>query len=141
MIVLDTNVVSEFMRPQPNASVLAWLDSIPRSEIWTTSITVAELAAGIAVLPAGQRRTRLEKGFTQSLRGFDDRILGFTTVAALRYGSVISTRARLGRPISIADAQITAITLESGGTLATRNTKDFDGTELIVIDPWDTGTS
>lgn len=139
MIVLDTNVVSEFMRPRPDASVIAWLDSIPRSEIWTTSITIAELAAGIAVLPAGQRRTGLKKGLDQALRGFEDRILGFATVAALQYGAVISRRARLGRPISIADAQIAAIVIESGATLATRNIKDFDGTEAVVIDPWAAG--
>lgn len=141
MIILDTNVVSEFMRPQPDASVLAWLDSIPRGAIWTTSITFAELAAGIAALPAGQRRARLERGLDEALRGFEDRILGFTTTTALRYGAVTGRRARLGRPISIADAQIAAICLEAGATLATRNSKDFDGTDVDIIDPWHAGAS
>ncbi|MEW1962945.1 type II toxin-antitoxin system VapC family toxin [Microbacterium sp. NPDC077644] len=137
MIVLDTNVVSEFMRPSPDATVLAWLDGIPRGEVWTTSVTVAEIAAGIAGLPEGKQRTRLQSGFITALRGFDDRILAFTAVAALKYGEIIGHRNRLGRPISIADAQIASIAEHAQATLATRNTRDFDGIDVTVINPWD----
>lgn len=137
MIVLDTNVVSEFMRPDPDAAVLSWIDGLPRREIWTTSITVAEIAAGIALLPGGQRRARLESGLQQALRGFDDRILTFTTSAALRYGAIVGERVRAGRPISIADAQIASIVTLVQATLATRNTKDFEGTGAVTLDPWD----
>lgn len=141
MIILDTNVVSEFMRPKPDAPVLAWLDGMPRGEIWTTSITVAELAAGIAALPSGRRRDRLESGFGHALRGFDGRILDFTAASALQYGAIVSKRSRLGRPISIADAQIAAISTQSQSTLATRNTRDFEGTDVVVFDPWDGDTT
>lgn len=137
MIILDTNVISEFMRPIPDAGVLAWIDGLPRGEIWTTSITVAEIAAGISMLPRGQRRTRLESGLQQALRGFDERILSFNTTAALQYGRIVGERIRLGRPISIADAQIAAIAVHAQATVATRNIKDFDGTEVVVFDPWD----
>ena len=102
---------------------------------------VAELAAGIAALPARQRRARLENGLDEALRGFEDRILGFTTSTALRYGVVVNKRVRIGRPISITDAQIAAISLEAGAMLATRNTKDFDGTDVSVIDPWHAASS
>lgn len=137
MIVLDTNVVSEFMRPSPDAAVLAWLDGIPRGEVWTTSVTVAEIAAGIAGLPEGKQRTRLQSGFITALRGFDDRILAFTAFTALKYGEIIGHRNRLGRPISIADAQIASIAEHAQATLATRNTRDFDGIDITVVNPWD----
>lgn len=138
MIVLDTNVVSEFMRPAPDATVLDWLDGVPRGEIWTTTITIAELSAGIAVLPAGVRRDRLETGFGAALNAFGVRILGLTAAPALRYGPIIAARARIGAPISVADALIAAIILDSGATLATRNVRDFADTGIAVIDPWQT---
>lgn len=136
MIVLDTNIVSEFMRPDPAPSALAWLNSIPRGDIWTTSITVAEIAAGIAMLPGGRRRTQLASGFQKATQGFDERILSFTPAAAMQYGTIVGERTRAGRPISIADAQIAAIVKQAQATLATRNTKDFHGTDVEVIDPW-----
>ena len=136
MIVLDTNVISEFMRPDPSPAVTAWLNAIPRGEIWTTSITVGELAAGIAMLPAGKRRTRLDEAFAVALQGFDTRILSFTPAAALRYGTVVAKRAETGCPISIADAQIAAVVHHAGATLATRNVTDFEATGVRVLDPW-----
>ena len=136
MIVLDTNIVSEFMRADPAPSALAWLNSIPRGDIWTTSITVAEIAAGIAMLPGGRRRTQLASGFQKATQGFDERILSFTPAAAMQYGTIVGKRTRAGRPISIADAQIAAIVKQAQATLATRNTKDFHGTDVEVIDPW-----
>lgn len=83
MIVLDTNVVSELMRAEPNADVIAWLDDFPRDEIWCTSIVVGEIATGIALLPVRNRRTRLRAAFHRALDGFDGRVLPFTTAAAL----------------------------------------------------------
>ncbi|WP_417512346.1 type II toxin-antitoxin system VapC family toxin [Microbacterium sp.] len=137
MIVLDTNVVSEVMRAEPNSDVVAWLDGLPRGEIWTTTITVGEIAAGIALLPAGIRRTQLADAFHLALDGFDDRILPFTTATALGYGAVIAARTAAGSPISIADAQIAAIVVGSDGTLATRNLSDFVGTGVDLVNPWD----
>lgn len=136
MIILDTNVVSEFMRPAPDVGVTSWLDSLTRGEIWTTSITVAELAAGIGMLPNGQRRDRLDDALREALHGFGDRILSFTPRTALAYGPIVGTCHQAGRPISIADAQIAAIVATGGATLATRNVKDFDGTGIAVFNPW-----
>lgn len=138
MIILDTNVISEMMRAEPNPDVVAWLDEIPRGEIWTTTITVGEIAAGIALLPAGARRNRLAEAFQLALDGFEERILSFTTAIALEYGAVIAARTAAGTPISIADAQIAAIAAVSGGTLATRNLTDFVGTGIDLASPWDT---
>lgn len=136
MIILDTNVISELMRREPHPGVVAWLDSIPRSDIWTTTITIGELAAGIALLPSGARRTRLEHAVQRMLHEFTGRILSFTPGTALRYGAVVGTRARAGRPISIADAQIAATALEASAIIATRNVKDFEGTGVAILDPW-----
>jgi len=136
VIILDTNVVSEFMRANPHAGVIAWADDVPRDELWTSSTTVAEISAGIALLPAGQRKDRLVEGLQQMLALFDGRILPFGTGAALHYGAIIDSRSRAGRPISVADAQIAAIARESGAILATRNTSDFEGVGVELIDPW-----
>ena len=136
MIVLDTNVVSELMRAEPSPDVIAWLDNFPRDEIWSTSIVVAEIAAGIALLPGGNRRNRLADAFRRALDGFDGRILPFTAVTALGYGDIVAARTAAGRPISIADAQIAAIVAGCGGTIATRNVRDFEGTGIQLVNPW-----
>ncbi|WP_298863557.1 type II toxin-antitoxin system VapC family toxin [uncultured Microbacterium sp.] len=136
MIVLDTNVLSELMQPEPHPAVISWLDSVPRSEVCTSAITVAEIAAGIAVLPKGKRRTRLEQSTEAMLEAFAGRILPFTARAALHYGAIIAARKDLGRPISVADAEIAAIAVDCSGTVATRNIRDFEGTGARIIDPW-----
>jgi predicted nucleic acid-binding protein len=139
MIVLDTNVLSELMQPEPHPAVISWLDSLPRSEICTSAITVAEIAAGIAVLPKGRRRARLEHSAGAMLEAFAGRILPFTARAALRYGAIIGARKDRGRPISVADAEIAAIAVDCSGTVATRNTEDFEGTGARIINPWRAG--
>jgi len=136
MIVLDTDVLSEFMRSRPNERVREWLDGIPEREVWTTSIVIAEIAAGIALLPLGARRRVLAEEFDRMLRLFADRILVFDASAAVEYGTIVAYRARLGRPISIADAQIAAIATVNGAVLATRNVTDFDGLAVDLVDPW-----
>lgn len=136
MIVLDTNVVSEFMRPEPEERVVAWLDAVPDQDVWTASIVIAEIAAGIALLPNGSRRRRLADALDAMRDLFADRILTFDTMAALEYGAIIARRSRMGRPISIADGQIAATAAVNGGVLATRNTSDFAGLDIETIDPW-----
>lgn len=138
MIVLDTNVLSEFMRPQPEERVVAWLDSCPDRDLWTTSVVLGEIAAGIALLPLGSRRNGLADALDTMREMFADRILPFDAVAALEYGAVIARRSRMGRPIAIADAQIAATVIANGGALATRNVADFAGLDLETIDPWGT---
>lgn len=137
MIVLDTNVVSELARRRPDASVMAWLDTQPSTEIATTAITVAELLYGVAKLPGGRRKEHLAIAVDELVH--DDlggRVHPFGAECADRYALIVSGRESLGRPISVLDAQIAAICRTHGARLATRNTRDFDHTGVEVIDPW-----
>ena len=137
MIVLDTNVLSETLRPKPSANVLTWMRSEPVSSLFTTTITEAELLYGIELLAPGKRRQSLEAVvgliFTDDLAG---RILPFDSAAAREYAEIAAARRRAGRSISEADARIAAIARSRGAALATRNVEDFAGCELQVIDPW-----
>ena len=136
MIVLDTNVLSETLRPKPSANVLTWMRSEPVSSLFTTTITEAELLYGIELLAPGKRRQSLEAVvgliFTDDLAG---RILPFDSAAAREYAEIAAARRRAGRSISEADARIAAIARSRGAALATRNVQDFAGCELQVIDP------
>ncbi len=137
MIILDTNVLSEVMKPAPSAEVLAWLAAQPAASVYTTSITQAEVLHGLMLLPAGRRRRALEEAaasmFTEDFGG---RILGFGTEAAPPYALIASRRRRAGRPISHFDAQIAAIARSSGAAIATRNVSDFEDCGVRVVDPW-----
>lgn len=138
MIVLDTNVVSELMRPHPQPAVVAWIDARPRSELFTTSVTKAEILLGIAILPPGQRRAGLgeaaERMFTRVLA---DHVLAFDAVAAVHYAEVVTSRRRAGKPISVVDAQIAATALAAGATVVTRDVAGFQGCGVTVTNPWD----
>ncbi|TSE29876.1 type II toxin-antitoxin system VapC family toxin [Tepidimonas charontis] len=113
MNLLDTNVLSEFMRPQPAEAVTAWLDRLDPEQVWVCAVCRAEIALGLALMPAGKRQ------------------------AALHYAAVVAQRIRVGRPISTEDAQIAAIALAHNFTLATRNVCDFEGIEgLQITNPW-----
>jgi predicted nucleic acid-binding protein len=137
MIVLDTNVLSELVRVKPDARVLAWLDDKPVAEIATTAVTTAELLYGVARLPAGRRKVELEQAVRAVLdEDLRDRVEPFDRKAAAEYALVVTGRERLGRPISVADAQIAAICRARSAALATRNTKDFEDTGIELIDPW-----
>ena len=140
MIVLDTNVISELMRESPDSEVIHWVDSQPASDLFTTAITIAELLYGISRLPAGRRRTVLSEVFEEMVSTvFADRVLPFDGAAAAHYAAVVTTRERIGRPISMADAQIGAICRAREATLATRNTSDFEHVDIAVADPWTSG--
>jgi predicted nucleic acid-binding protein len=137
MIVLDSNVLSETLRPKPSSNVLDWLGSQPVAAVFTTAVTVAEILYGVALLPDGQRKRSLQSVVTQILDvGLAGRVLPFDGAAAREYADIASTRRRVGRPISVADAQIAAIARSRGAALATRNTADFSHCGLDVIDPW-----
>ncbi|KNX37316.1 type II toxin-antitoxin system VapC family toxin [Luteipulveratus halotolerans] len=137
MIVLDTNVVSEMMRARPHAQVASWLDAIDAGDVGVSGIVAAELRAGVAVLPPGQRREHLGLRLTDLLGALGRAVLPFDAKAAGHYGEVMSARRRLGRPVDPLDAQIAATCLAHGATLATRNVKDFEGVGLTLVDPWD----
>ena len=137
MIVLDTNVVSEFMRVDPQAEVLAWLDDQPTRTLFVTTITEAEILTGIALLPEGRRRRGL-KAAAERLFGllFDERILSFDSSAAHAYASIASARRTSGNPISQADCQIAAIARSKGASVATRDVRGFQDCGIEVVNPW-----
>ena len=136
MIILDTNVLAELMRPKPSPRVVAWVAKQPATELCTTSITEAEIFHGIELLSKGKRRDGLlgaEAMFAEDLAG---RIFGFESDAARAFSRIAAHRRALGRPISHADAQIAAIAQVRGAKLATRNLADFKDCGLDVINPW-----
>jgi predicted nucleic acid-binding protein len=136
VIVLDTNVVSELMRRDPDPLVRAWMSSHPRRSRFLTSITVGEVLRGIDRLPNGKRRRTLEEKVEDILAVFADLVLPYDNEAAFAYADVVEARSRAGRPISECDAQIAAICRHRGAPLATRNVKDFELTGVELIDPW-----
>jgi predicted nucleic acid-binding protein len=136
MIVLDTNVLSALMRTSPDRAVVDWLDRQPAESIWTTSITVFETRFGLALLPAGRRRSALEAAFAQVLDGdLEHRVLDFDSASAAAAASVAAERHRAGRPVDLRDTQIAGIVLARRATLATRNVRHF-ADAVSVIDPW-----
>lgn len=137
MIVLDTNVLSEGLRPQPSAKVLHWMQSEPLTALFTTTITEAELLYGAALLPDGRRRQALEAVIAELLGArFAGRILPFDSAAAREFANIASKRRLDGRPIGEADGRIAAIARSRGARLATRNVSDFAECGLTIVDPW-----
>lgn len=137
MIVLDTNVISEIFRPSPEPRVLEWLVSLT-GDVAITSITLAELLAGVRRLPEGRRKDALARGIEEAVvpyRGSRS-VLAFDADAAERYAEVLAAREAAGAPVSTVDAQIAAICLAHGATCATRNVKDFQHTGVELVDPW-----
>ena len=138
MIVLDTNVLSELMRPAPAENVVAWIGAQPAQSLYTTSITQAEIFHGVMLLPAGRRREAFEVAAQAMFQEeFAGRVLAFGGAAALPYARIAAERRRAGRPISHFDAQIAAIASCSGATIATRKVTDFEGCGIEVVNPWD----
>ncbi|HKV23718.1 MAG TPA: type II toxin-antitoxin system VapC family toxin [Candidatus Acidoferrum sp.] len=139
MIVLDTNVLSELMRAEPNARVAAWIAQQAGADLFTTAITEAEIFYGIELLVKGKRRDSLlaaaEAMFAEEFAG---RVLGFGSEAARHFAGVAAHRRAMGKPISHADAQIAAIASAHGAKLATGDGADFEECGVAVIDPWRT---
>ena len=142
MILLDTNVVSELMRRIPDPSVIEWLDTQPEHRLYISSVTKAEIELGIRILPDGRRKQSLQEAVVRMFGEFHGRCLAFDELAASRYATLVSTRMRAGRPISVEDAQIAAIALAGGFVLATRNISDFEVIDgLSVVNPWSSAAS
>lgn len=137
MFLIDTNVISELMRATPAPSVLNWFSTQDPSALYLSAVTEAELRTGIAILPAGQRREGLKAALDATLAvDFEGRILPFDTDAAKTYAEIAAGRRSSGRPIPDADCQIAAIARAAGMPVATRNTRDFEGCGVDVINPW-----
>ncbi|WP_420024453.1 type II toxin-antitoxin system VapC family toxin (plasmid) [Cereibacter azotoformans] len=141
MLLLDTNVISELMRVEPAATVLDWFGIQDPANLFISAVTEAELRAGVAFLPNGQRRDKLQSALEGMIaEDFPGRVLPFDSRAARAYADIAALRRNAGRPIFEADCQIAAIARAAGATVVTRNTKDFDGCGVELINPW-IGTS
>ena len=137
MIVLDTNVLSALMRTNPDVVVVDWLDRQPAASVWLTTITVFEARFGLALLPNGRRRTGLERAFdrviTEDLSG---RVLNLDEMAAVTAAQIAADRQRAGRIVDLRDTLIAGIAQARRATIATRNTRHFEGLDVPVVDPW-----
>lgn len=137
MILLDTNVISEVMRPKPSHQVVGWLRQHHTVGLALSAITIAEIGYGLAILPQGQCKQLLQQKFEQLLvEGFSGKILHFDEVSARHYADIMAQRRAIGHPMSMADGQIAAIARAHQIAVATRNTDDFEQTGIEVINPF-----
>lgn len=137
-VLLDTNVLSELMRPRPESAVLDWFEQQRDTVFYTSTVTLAEILLGVALLPDGKRRDMIADAAEQMFaQDFTGRCLPFDESAAHEYAALVAARNRAGLPISTEDAQIAAIALRNDLPLATRNLKDFRQVAgLSLLDPW-----
>ncbi|NOR19332.1 MAG: PIN domain-containing protein [Xanthomonadales bacterium] len=137
MILLDTNILSELMRVPAAQNVIDWLDKQVATDLYISAITRAEIELGIALLPGGKKKEQLIQAALRMFDEFTGRCLPFEETAAIEYGRLVAHGRKTGRPMSVEDAQISAIALTHGMSLATRNTRDFSLIErLELINPW-----
>ena len=137
MIILDTNVVSELMRPAPSSAVVSWVSRRDAPTLFFSAVSEAELRLGVAIMPAGRRRDEIEAAIEAMLReDFASRILPFDSAAARAYAEIAAARRAAGRPVATMDVQIAAIARSHNMAVATRNTRDFTGTGVDLADPW-----
>jgi toxin FitB len=138
MKILDTNVVSELIRPNRDENVVAWVDAQPVNELFVTAITEAELRSGVATMPSGKRKKALEADVHGILqKEFAGRVLPFDSKAAIEYAAIVSARRAAGKPVSQFDAQIAAIARANGAAaIVTRNVEDFAGVGVEIVNPW-----
>jgi toxin FitB len=137
MILLDTNIISEFMRPIPEPRVVSWLDRQPRSSVWTTSITVLEIQVGIQTLAHGKRREQMAQAFKLILsQKLERRVAVFDSAAAEQTAALMAGRIAAGRPGELRDSMIAGIALAANANLATRNIRHFEDLRIRLINPW-----
>lgn len=137
MILLDTNVISEPQRREPNARVIAWMDAQALETLYLSAITVAELRAGIALIPEGKRRDSLHENLEKRLLPmFANRVLPFDMACTKAYAELLAKSRAAGLAVETADAFIAAVALANGFTVATRDTSPFEAAGVSVIDPW-----
>lgn len=137
MIVLDTNVVSEAMKPEPDPFVLAWLNEQAAETLYLSSVTLAELLFGITALPAGKRKSMLAKALNGLMGLFGERVLPFDADAARHYAELAMTAKSSGRGFPMPDGYIAAIAASRGFIVASRDTSPYEAGGLQVINPWE----
>jgi toxin FitB len=137
MIVLDTNVVSEAMKPEPHPDVKSWLNDQAAETLYLSSVTLAELLFGIATLPTGKRQEMLSQAVEGLMRLFKNRILPFDIHAAQRYAELAFTAKRSGRGFPTPDGYIAAIAASRGFIVVSRDTAPYEAACLSVINPWE----
>ena len=139
-VLLDTNIVSELLRPSPEPAVEAWVGEHPAGDLYFSAVGEAELRYGVAILPPGRRRDALAVAIEAILReDFEERILPFDSAAAREYADIATTRRTAGRPVAPADCQIAAIARSLDMALATRNVRDFEDVDIKLVNPWTVG--
>ena len=136
MILLDTNVVSEAMKPAPDDTVRAWLDEQAAETLYLSSVTIAELLFGIGALPDGRRKDRLNEALNGVMELFADRVLPFDIDAARHYADLAVKARAAGKGFPTPDGYIAAIAAARGFAVATRDTSGFVAAGVEVIDPW-----
>lgn len=137
-MILDTNIVSEIMRPEPNPQVMSWLNEQNINELYLTSISLAELYFGLYRMPEGKRKIGLLEQLQHILDNvFRQQLLDFTHKQSAYYGEICTRAEKIGRPMAIADAQIAAITVYHQTSLVTRNIKDFEYSNIELINPFE----
>jgi predicted nucleic acid-binding protein len=136
MILLDTNVVSEFFRPTPDGNVHRWLNHQRSDDLFLSAPVLAELSYGVELLPRGRRRTYFEASLEKLEQAFTDRILPVDRAAAREYGLLMADRDRRGRPVATMDGLIAAIARAHRASVATRDVEAFDGVGVDVINPF-----
>ncbi|MGO7049711.1 type II toxin-antitoxin system VapC family toxin [Rhizobium johnstonii] len=141
MIILDTNVVSEAMKPTPDQAVKFWLDEQAAETLFLSSVTIAELMFGIGALPAGKRRERLSDALDGLMELFESRILAFDITAARHYADLAVKARAAGRGFPTPDGYIAAIAASKGFAVATRDTSAFNAAGVKVINPWAASTA
>ena len=138
MIILDTNVLSALMLKEPDAVVVSWLDAMPPESIWTSSITIFEIRFGLEIMDEGFKKKRLQEAFESVLReDFLGRILDFDKQAAEEAALLLADKRGRGRIIEVRDAMICGIARARRASVATRNVKHFETTDIVIINPWD----
>ncbi|KGE05168.1 type II toxin-antitoxin system VapC family toxin [Pseudohaliea rubra] len=137
MILIDTNVISDLMRPDPAPAVLAWFGAHKASALYLSAVGEGELRRGAVILPPGRRRRQLLDAIDAMIaEDFAGRVVPFDSAAAAAFAEVFAARQKAGRPISFPDCQIAATARAHGAALATRNVTNFEGCGIPVIDPW-----
>lgn len=137
MILLDTCVISELAKPAPDPAVLAWIEGVRDDALWLSVLTVGEIKKGADLLDAGSRKDRIDAWLSELRVTFGDRVLPVDEAVALQWGAISAAGRRSGRIRPAIDALIAATGICHGLRLATRNVADFEGTGVVVVNPWD----